>query len=299
MQALTLERAELEDAWSQGMSELTETEVVCVPVIRAPSPRMSLACAAVRPARPPCVPSSLSKIRALHASTTARVLASTAAHARPSEPCCAPVLLTTKPIAYDSGCNRTVIADATLSDSPIRMPKASEGCSVVVANGSRVPITGTGSLLNHDTQIHDFFNFNLISVHQTNASNDAISLFTSDTAHVVARSPAVDALLAELLSVTPLFTCSVDNGMYMVNGADILQVPPPVLKSPKSMSSAAPAPLPTLLPPRTLRRSFGTVLMPRLRRMYVICRPRTSLPRVPVSIITFLHTLHITRMFRP
>ena len=129
---------------------------------------------------------------------------------------------------FDSAANDTYFNNVSLSDSIVDMNRLKTNDTVTVAGGQKLPIKGSGTILNHTSRYTPQFHTSLLSVQKTLASNDSLALFTDKDVHVVRNSPNIKKLVNFIIqksksNKTFLFNGDVVNGMYVVKGNSILQ----------------------------------------------------------------------------
>jgi len=136
-------------------------------------------------------------------------------------------------IIIDTGANMTGIRTTSHSDSPVilnRMEDRTSDDQIQVADGSFIPIEGSGTLLNHTTGLISQFQNTLLSVNRTNVSNNAIAIFTETDCHVIKLNKQILNILYKLLnkaksSNSILLNGDVVNGLYICEIDDIEKSP--------------------------------------------------------------------------
>jgi hypothetical protein len=134
-----------------------------------------------------------------------------------------------KRVYFDSGCNSSMLASPSHSDSPILLT-ASDRSEVVVATGESAPLAGVGSILDMKADLAPSFMDSLVSVSQFNLHHRAISIFDHDRVWGISRSPAIDNLLAEIVNIATRFKLIklhgiIDNGLYRILRSPLLCQP--------------------------------------------------------------------------
>jgi len=127
----------------------------------------------------------------------------------------------------------TGIRTTSHSDSPVilnRMEDRTSDDQIQVADGSFIPIEGSGTLLNHTTGLISQFQNTLLSVNRTNVSNNAIAIFTETDCHVIKLNKQILNILYKLLnkaksSNSILLNGDVVNGLYICEIEDIEKSP--------------------------------------------------------------------------
>jgi len=135
-------------------------------------------------------------------------------------------MITPETIIIDTGCNQTTICSTNHSDTPIFFNRKDHKETMQVANGDKIDIQGTGTILNHETNLVEEFTNTLLSVSRIDNSNNAIAIFTEEDCHIVKLDRELLRLLYKLLNKAKsknsiLLNGNVVNGLYVCDIEDI------------------------------------------------------------------------------
>ena len=101
-------------------------------------------------------------------------------------------------IIIDSGCSHTCINNPSHSAIPIKFNRKKSKDCIFVADGRSVDIAGSGSILNHGCSLVPSFDSSLLSVAQTNQSNNAITIFSENDCQVIKLDEYISTILNNL-----------------------------------------------------------------------------------------------------
>jgi len=129
-------------------------------------------------------------------------------------------------IFIDTGCSNTSISHSSHSNTPIILNRTNLRNTIQTADGTNVDIEGTGTLLNHETNLVSAFTNSLLSVSQTTQANNAIAIFTENDCHIVKLDTDILKLLNLILikakcKNSVLLNGNVVNGLYICGMNDI------------------------------------------------------------------------------
>jgi len=134
-----------------------------------------------------------------------------------TDPVRACLCASSRPILIDTGCNHTICASESHSDSPITL--SSTRRKVEVATGALAEITGTAVVHGLDSLFVPSFEDSLLSVSQYTACHNACALFFCDSMIGITLTPAIKQLINDACTLARqrnLITLSgvVSNGLY-------------------------------------------------------------------------------------